>query len=90
SEELNSEMTKNYNDLSLNYSYLLKPNMIIHASVSNVLGFDNIFGYQFNSEPNEPGIYESIPIKSQAKRFLFVGFFITISKDKNANQLNNL
>ena len=88
--EFNSEMTKNYNDLSINYSYLLKPNMIIHASISNVFGFENIFGYQFNSEPNEQGIYESIPIKSQAKRFLFVGFFITISKDKNANQLNNL
>ena len=88
--ELNSEMTKNYNDLSLNYSYLLKPNIILHASISNVFGFENIFGYQFNSEPNEQGIYESIPIKSQAKRFLFFGFFITISKDKNANQLNNL
>ncbi|MCK5277915.1 MAG: TonB-dependent receptor, partial [Cyclobacteriaceae bacterium] len=62
--EFNSEMTKNYNDLSINYSYLLKPNMIIHASISNVFGFENIFGYQFNSEPNEQGIYESIPIKS--------------------------
>ena len=90
SEELNSEMTKNYNDLSLNYSYLLKPNIILHASISKVFGFENIFGYQFNLESNEQGIYESIPIKSQAKRFLFFGFFITISKDKNANQLNNL
>ena len=88
--ELNSEMTKNYNDLSLNYSYLLKPNIILHASISNVFGFENIFGYQFNLESNEQGIYESIPIKSQAKRFLFFGFFITISKDKNVNQLNNL
>jgi hypothetical protein len=86
----NSKMTKNYNDLSVNYSYLLKPNIIIHAAISNVLGFDNIFGYQYNSDPNEQGIYESIPVKSQARRFLFLGFFITISKDKNANQLNNL
>jgi hypothetical protein len=83
-------MTKNYNDLSLNYSYLLKPNMIIHAAISNVFGFDNVFGYQYNVEPNENGVYESMPIRPQAKRFLFVGFFITISKDKNANQLNNL
>lgn len=88
--EFNSKMTKSYNDLSLNYSYLLKPNMIIHVSASNILGFNNIFGYQYNSEPNEEGIYESIPIQPQAKRFLFIGFFITISKDKNANQLNNL
>ncbi len=88
--KFNSMMTKNYNDLSVNYSYLLKPNLIFHAAVSNVFGFNNVFGYQFNAEPNENGVYESIPIQPQAKRFLFIGFFITISKDKNANQLNNL
>ena len=85
----NSEMTKNYNDLSVNFSYLIKPNMILHSSVSNVLGFENVFGYQYNAEPNAEGIYESIAVRPQAKRVLFIGFFITISKDKNANQLNN-
>lgn len=86
----NSKLTKHYHDLSLNYSYLMKPNMILHVAVSNVFGFKNIFGYRYNSEPNEGGIYESIPIESPAKRFIFLGFFITLSKDKNANQLNNL
>jgi hypothetical protein len=89
-DRLNGEKTKNYHDLSLNYSYLFKPNMILHVSVSNVLGFSNVFGYQYNSRPSEDGIYESMPIEPQAKRFMFVGFFITMSKDKNANQLNNL
>lgn len=87
--QLNGKRTKSYNDLSINYSYLMKSNMILHASLSNIFGFENIFGYQYNSESNEQGIYESIPIQQQAKRFLFLGFFITISKDKNANQLNN-
>jgi hypothetical protein len=89
-DEFNSELTKNYHDFSLNYSYLVKPNMIIHASMSNVFGFKNVFGYQYNSEPNQDGNYESMAIEPQAKRFIFMGFFITISKDKNANQLNNL
>lgn len=88
--EFNSKRTKNYNDMSINFTYLMKSNMFIHASVTNVFGFENIFGYQYNSDPNEEGFYESIPIQQQAKRFLFVGFFITISKDKNANQMNNL
>jgi hypothetical protein len=83
-------MTRSYHDLSINYSYLVKPNMILHAAVSNVLGFKNVFGYQFNAKTNEDGLYESIPVVPAAKRFLLVGFFITISKDKNANQLNNL
>ncbi|MDZ7607963.1 MAG: carboxypeptidase-like regulatory domain-containing protein [Cyclobacteriaceae bacterium] len=86
----NSKLTPVYKDLSVNYSYLVKPNMILHAAVSNVLGFKNIFGYQYNASPNEAGIYEGVAIEPPAKRFLFVGFFITLSKDKNANQLNNL
>ena len=86
----NSEFTKSYNDLSLNYSFLLKPNMIIHASVSNVFGFSNVFSYKYNIEPNDLGVYESAPIGPAAKRFFFIGYFITLSKDKNANQLNNL
>ncbi len=86
----NSERTNCYHDISINYSYLIKPNMILHASVSNVLGFNHVFGYQYNKEPNEQGAYESMTIGPQAKRFFFMGFFITISKDKSANQLNNL
>lgn len=89
-EKFNSRLTPVYKDLSVNYSYLVKPNMIIHAAVSNVLGFNNIFGYQYNVMPNEEGVYEGAAIKPQAKRFFFIGFFITLSKDKNANQLNNL
>lgn len=88
--EYNSSTTKNYNDLSINWSYLVKPNLIIHASVSNVLGFNNVFGYQYNAQPNDQGFYESIPIEPDTKRFWFIGCFITISKDKNANRLNNL
>ena len=88
--KVNSRRTKSYNDISLNYSFLLKENLIIHASVSNVFGFDQIFGYRFNEEADSNGIYQSMPITPQASRFLFLGFFITISKDKSANQLNNL
>ena len=86
----NSRMTPAYKDLSINASYLMKPNMILHASITNVPGFDNIFGYRYNAIPNEEGLYESTPIVPQARRFVFIGLFITISKDKNANQLNNL
>lgn len=74
----------------MNISFLIKPNLILHGSVSNVLGFEQIFGYQFNAKPNEDGFYESTLVGPQAKRFAFLGLFITISKDKNANQLNNL
>ncbi|WP_232835156.1 TonB-dependent receptor [Pleomorphovibrio marinus] len=82
--------TKSFQDLSLGWSYLPRPNLIIHLACSNVFGRDTIFGYQYASETNEKGIFEGIPIRLQAPRFLFLGIFLTISKDKNANNLNNL
>lgn len=87
--QMNSK-TKSFQDLSLGWSYLAKPNLIIHLACSNVLGRDNIFGYQYANEPNENGFYQGNPIRLQAPRFLFLGIFLTLSKDKNANNLNNL
>lgn len=87
--EMNAK-TKGFQDLSFSWSYLPKPNLIIHMACSNVLGRDNIFGYQFSPEPNASGYYESLPIRQTAPRFIFLGIFLTLSKDKTANNLNNL
>lgn len=89
SGEMNSK-TSSFENLSISWSYLPRPNLIIHAAVTNVLANENIFGYSFAQNPNEEGQFESLPIGQPAPRFLFLGIFLTISKDKNANQLNNL
>lgn len=85
-----NQRTKAFHDLSISWSYLPKPNLIIHLACSNVLGRDNIFGQQFSTAPNERGNFDSLPIRQGAPRFLFLGIFLTLSKDKTANQLNNL
>lgn len=87
--QMNSK-TKSFQDLSLGWSYLAKSNLIIHLACSNVLGRDNIFGYQYANVPNDNGVHEGMPVRMQAPRFLFLGIFLTLSKDKTANNLNNL
>lgn len=82
--------TKNFASLSLNWSYLPKPNLIFHVSVTNVLGRDNIFGYRYSPEPNQQGQFASLAMGQPADRFFFIGVFYTLSTDKKANQLNNL
>lgn len=82
--------TSDYSNLSFSWSYLPQPNLIIHFECSNVLGSDNIFGYRFAESKNENGIFASLPIRQTADRFIFLGVFLTLSRDKNANQLNNL
>lgn len=82
--------TKDFHNLNLSWAYLMSPQKILYLSVSNVLGTQNVFGYEFANTPDANGVFNSKPIVPTADRFIFVGFFWTISKDKKTNQLDNL
>ncbi|WP_310381984.1 TonB-dependent receptor [Flavobacterium sp.] len=82
--------TKSYNNLSFNWAYLLSQQKILYFSVSNVMGTQNVFGYEYANNPNSSGVYNRKEIIPTADRFFFVGFFWTISNDKKDNQLKNL
>lgn len=82
--------TKSYNSLSFNWAYLLTTQKILYFSVSNILGSQNVFGYDYAKNPDATGFYKSQAIVPTADRFFFVGFFWTISNDKKENQLKNL
>nr|WP_315161618.1 TonB-dependent receptor [uncultured Flavobacterium sp.] len=82
--------TKSYNSLSFNWAYLLSQQKILYFSVSNVLGSQNVFGYEYANNPDNTGFYNRKEIVPTADRFFFVGFFWTISNDKKDNQLKNL
>ena len=82
--------TKSYNSMSVSWAYLVSAQKILYFSVSNVLGNQNIFGYEYADTANANGIYDRRAIRPTADRFFFVGFFWTISDDKKSNQLDNL
>lgn len=82
--------TPNYTDLSANVSYLPTSWMIIHFSCTNLLGYDNIFGYNYAPMPDGQGVYAGRAIRQPAPRFIFLGLFITLSKNKGINQLPSL
>ena len=82
--------TKPYNNLSFNWAYLISQQKILYFSITNVLGTQNVFGYEYANNVNASGIYDRRAIIPTADRFFFVGFFWTISNDKKENQLNNL
>ena len=88
--EFNSESMIPYRTLNVNWSYLCKQNVIIYASISNVTGFKQQYGYKYASFANEEGLYESVPVIPDAKRFYFIGCFITLTKSGEANQLDKL
>ncbi|MCF6347808.1 MAG: TonB-dependent receptor [Flavobacteriaceae bacterium] len=82
--------TKSFNNVSINWSYLISQQKILFISVSNVFGFKNVFGYDYANSPDLNGIFQRQAILPTADRFFFVGFFWTISDDKTKNQLDNL
>ena len=85
-----NDKTKSYNNLSFNWAYLLSAQKILYFSVSNVLGTQNIYGYDYAKNPDSDGDYNRAAITPTADRFFFIGFFWTISNDKKDNQLRNL
>jgi hypothetical protein len=82
--------TKVYNNLSFNWAYLISQQKILYFSVTNVLGTQNVFGYEYANSPDSVGFYNRREITPTPDRFFFVGFFWTISNNKKDNQLNNL
>lgn len=76
-----SDRTRSFNDISLSFSHLTNPFgyfTIVYCSCNNVFGFDNTFGYHFESEPDDTGTYQAHPIQPYAKRTFIIGIFISI------------
>jgi len=88
--EFLAEKTKSFNNISLNWAYLIDQQKILYFSVNNVFGFNNINNYQYANAPNVNGVFDRRAIRPAADSFFFVGFFWTISTDKKSNQLDNL
>jgi hypothetical protein len=82
--------TKNYNSLSMSWAYLISQQKILYFSISNVLGTQNIYGYEYANTADANNVFQRKAIIPTADRFFFVGFFWTISDNKKDNQLNNL
>ena len=85
-----NERSKSFHNMSASWAYLISQQKILFFSVSNFPGFKNEYGYRYASAPGMDGIYPSELIRPNEDRFFFVGFFITMSKDKTKNQLDNL
>ncbi|MFK7831714.1 MAG: TonB-dependent receptor [Winogradskyella sp.] len=85
-----SERTKSFNNISLNWAYLLDQQKILYFSVNNVLGFRNINGYQYANTPDASGNFSRQALTPAADQFFFVGFFWTLSEKGTDNQLDNL
>jgi len=66
-----ADRTKTYNDLSIGFTrifYLFNTQAVAHVIVNNVLGFNNVFGYNYSTTPDSKGIIQAQPITPAQKR----------------------
>jgi hypothetical protein len=72
------DKTKNFNNLSINFSYLttiFNNFTVIFFSVDNLIGFKNIYGYNYSTD----GTVRR-PVLPPATRAFFLGMFISIGQ----------
>ncbi len=83
--------TKDYNSLSLSLNYLptignvnAKGFTVIVLSVTNVLGANNIYSYNYSANGNH-----KVAVTPPSKRFLYLGCFISLGIDRTEDAINN-
>jgi hypothetical protein len=74
--------TSPYNSLDLNMTFLLKPNIILYTSMTNVLGRKNVFNYKFSSNSVENNEYIKVPVVASRDHFFYIGIFISLNNTK--------
>ena len=83
--------TKDYNSLNISMEYvpsLGKKNprtfVVLFASMTNVLGYQAVYGYNYSFD----GSIKQ-PVEPPAKRFYFVGCFLSWGVDRTQDAINN-
>ena len=83
--------TKNYNDLSLSVNYLpsigktnAKSFTVFVLSLTNVLGFNKVYTYNYSTNNQN-----KVAVTPPAKRFLYLGCFISFGIDRSQDEINN-
>ncbi len=77
-----NENTPVYNTLDITWTLLAHKRLIIYTSFTNLLNRDNVYGYHYASKPNQAGFYDRLPVKHEQKQAFYIGFFLTLGKNK--------
>ena len=86
-----SDHTISYHSLGLQVNYLRtfgKVNAVFIGNLSNAFGWNQVFTYRYSSRMNSEGQYASEAITPMAKRFLFVGAYLSIGSDRRKEILD--
>jgi len=83
--------TKDYNNLSFSVNYLptigkanAKSFSVIVFSITNILGFNNIYSYNFSVNGQN-----KVAVTPPSKSFFYLGYFVSFGIDRTQDNINN-
>ncbi len=83
--------TRDYNNVSFSVNYLpnigktnAKANSVVVLSVTNVLGFNNVYSYNYSIDGKN-----KVAVTPASKRFLYIGYFVSLGIDRTQDAINN-
>lgn len=87
-----SDRTIDYHNIGFQINYLTKigkANTVFIFNLNNVIGNDQVYGYNFASQPNQQSAYRGEAITPMAKRYIFFGAYLTIGNDRRREIIDN-
>ncbi len=69
--------TPSYHSLDANLTFLVHPKMIVYASMNNILGRKNIFGYRYAADGTT-----RMPVTSSRNRFFYIVILVSLKNNK--------
>jgi len=84
--------TIDYHSVAFSAHYLTmigRANTVFMLNVSNILGSQQIYGYNFSSMKNDQGLYASKAVMPTAKRFILIGMYMSLGVDRRKDIIDN-
>ena len=91
SKDFMTDRTMSYHSLGVQANYLKtfgSINAVFIVNVSNALGSKKVFGYRYAGKINAEGLYASEAVTPMAKRFIFLGMYLSIGSDRRKDILD--
>jgi hypothetical protein len=90
-KEFMTDRTIAYHSLAMQLNYLRSfgtVNAVFIINISNVFGWKQVFGYRYSSQPDVYGNYQREKITPLARRFIFLGIYLSIGSDRRKEILD--
>jgi vitamin B12 transporter len=89
--EFMKDRTIDFNSLGFQFNYLTtirKSYAVLIFNMSNVLGNSQVYSYRFANSKDNEGNYRREAITPMAKRFFFIGLYLSIGTDRRKTVLD--